>query len=550
MRVLLVDYFQYSSAVAQSPVMPMGLLSLAEVLKADGHQPQIISFNELFQTGEITVSKEPERDFAAMVRYLLAKKPDVVGFATVCSSFHNALLLSRYIKELAGNVKVMMGGPHASALPERILTAFPWIDLICVGEAEGSIAGIINGLATGRLDDACGVVYRRGDIVVRNKEAALIEDLDTLPQPDYTRIPYFHKLKEITIETGRGCPYGCIYCSTSAYWQRRFRTKSAERICAEINAGIKMYPGQKPVFSFIHDNFTTNYDFTVKLCEQLKKLDITWTCNARIDTLDEPLIRIMAEAGCRGILIGLETGSPRMQKCLHKNLDLARLDFVTDTMIHYNIQPIASFIFGFPGETEEDLGLTLAVMQSLLKKGVPTKFFALCVLAGTKIFEDNQEQLVLRNYFSNVNQFANNGLPRELVVENREIFSHYYTLNGSLADRHFLLDKFINFIVINFYYLFPETFAMLLAVFQGSLFALYQDFLTVQGKQMEECFMTTEAAKGAPMAEGFWKYMLTLLTDYVHEKAWQDPRFKMIAHRLGTEKTWLARYFKQSGVRS
>lgn len=547
MRVLLIDFFQYGSAVAQSPMIPIGLLSLAAVLKQSGHEPEIISFNYLFQTRTIKISMDPDRDYAEMARFLVDKQPSVVGFATVSSSFHNALILSRHVKELDSSIKVIMGGPHASVVAERILTSFPWVDAICAGEAENSIVAVVEGVSGSGLECAAGAVFRCGSEIVRNPQATLITDLDTLPYHDYSLLPYFKDLKEIAFESGRGCPYGCIYCSTSAYWQRSFRVKSPERVCAEIRAILALFPERKPSINFFHDNFTTNRSQTIALCEQLKQLDITWTCNARIDTIDVQLIRTLAEAGCKGVLIGLETGSPRMQKYLHKNLDLSVLDEITDALLVNNIRPVASFIFGFPAEAEEDLAMTLATMTSLLKKGVPTKFFSLCPLVGTKIYDDNKDKLVLRDYYSNVNQFASCGLSQSLIIEHPDIFSHYYTLNGTLADSHFLLDKFVNFIVINFYFLFGATFARLMDVFDGSLFSFYQDFIFCKGERLAECFNNKECVKGTPMADGFWKYMLALLTEYVADRALTDYRFKLIAHELGTEKEWLANYFKSGG---
>ena len=84
-------------------------------------------------------------------------------------------------------------------------------------------------------------------------------------------------------------------------------------------------------------------------------------------------------------------------------------------------------------------------------------------------------------------------------------------------------------------------------VFDGSLFSFYQDFIFCKGERLAECFNNKECVKGTPMADGFWKYMLALLTEYVADRALTDYRFKLIAHELGTEKEWLANYFKSGG---
>jgi len=309
-------------------IIPIGLLSLATILKEKDYDVEILDLNYLFLDKIINYDKDPMQNFETMAWYITGKNPDVVGFTTTCSSFHNILFLSRLIKNINNKIKIILGGPQSSTIAEKILQNYDWIDLICTGEGENKILDIVKGLQDNDLTSVAGIVYRNNHRILRNPERDLIKDLDSLPLLNYNLIPYPHKW-EIAMEISRGCPYNCIFCSSSDFWKHKFRRKSVERICKEI-LSAKNYSRKKQIhIVFTDDNFTTDYKFTMKLCKELQKFDIKWNCDARLDTLDEKLIKEMALAGCKIILIGLESASPRIQKYINKNLENSCLIIIT-----------------------------------------------------------------------------------------------------------------------------------------------------------------------------------------------------------------------------
>lgn len=548
MKTLFVDTFEYLKAMNKYPAAPAGLLNLTAIMQENGHEAEIINFNYLFLNRMLPYAADSRDKFRVMAEYLIAKKPDIIGFTSVCSLFHNALYLAKVIKELDKTIIILFGGPHVSGFPANILERYSWVDAVCVGEAETTIAAIAEGMIAGELSGVAGVVYRHGGKVVENPPPPLIEDLDNLPLIDYTQIPSFADIREIPLETGRGCPYRCIYCSTSGFWQRKFRVKSIERICREIDSCQRALGGKKVFYNFVHDNFTTNYEFTAKLCQRLKEFGIDWGCGARVDTLDEPLISLMAEAGCRSVLIGLETASPAMQSYIRKDLDLEKFLHLVDVLTEHKITVIVSFIYGFPPETEEDLKATLRMVSCLLAKGVYSHLHSLGVLYGTPLYDMYQDKLILGEYYSDLADTANLAVCMDWIRADKEIFSQFYSLPDTLASRYSMLDKFVNLIYIKLYALFPATLAALLRSFDDDLLAFYHDFIRADTGFAD--FIESGEYNAAAVEDGFvsersplGRKLIGFLTEYINEKSFCDFAYKLICQRFCAEKETAASRF-------
>lgn len=551
MKILLVDNFEYINSVYKNPTIPVGLLNLATILHDVGYEVEIVNFNYLLFRGVIPYHEDSHQKFEHMADYLLSKTADLIGFSTVCGSIHNAIFLSRIVKEKNPNLKIIFGGPQASSVPEKILKEFGWIDLICVGEGENNIVEIVRGLENGNVSNVPGIVYRSGENIIRTRDTELVQDLDTLPMPNYRLIPSFHEIKDIIVETGRGCPYRCTYCSTADFWKHRFRLKSVERIVREIT-GIKEALEKERIYvNFIHDNLTTDRRFIQKLCTALEALQIDWGCNARLDTIDEALIGQMARAGCQGVLMGIETGSARMQKLIRKNLDLNRLRPILDCLLGHGIKPVVSFMYGFPGETEEDLRLTLKLVDSIFKKGVYCHMHSLGLLTGTQMYHEYKDRLALKDFFSNITDISNYDICKALICEHPEIFPHFYILEGSLVAQYPMLDIFLNFIFSRLYGFFPETFNLVLETLDHQLLDFYKDFVkNTQGAFMD-FFRNMEHTKiihknGTLMKKSEQsEYIIDFLTIYINTKSLNDMNFRMIRHTFCTEKERAAHSYKK-----
>lgn len=313
--ILFINSIQLSWGFAISPI---GTMSLTSVLRSKNYRVGIVDFNLLWEQKRLEKHSRVEDNMEEMCDYILNLHPTIVAFSTMSSSHHVAIALSQRLKEKNSIIKIIFGGPQASLVALPTMEAYPFIDLIAIGEGEGNIVEITDALLNNKsLSNIKGIIYRNQGMLHIKEGKNLIGDLDELPMIDYSSMD-LEREKLISLDIGRGCPYQCIYCCTKTFWKQKYRLKSVDRIIQEIEYIMERY--KKKSFIFQHDLFTLDKKKVEQFCNTLieRKLSISWACSARVDTLNEKLIQLMHQAGCKKIFLGIETGSARMQKVLKK----------------------------------------------------------------------------------------------------------------------------------------------------------------------------------------------------------------------------------------
>lgn len=327
-------------------------------------------------------------------------------FYTRCDVYHIDLKLAQMIKARWKDIYVVCGGPQSDITSEETMHEIPFVDFICCGEGEKTICQFFASLLHNEPDLTIpGLVHRTEGGVCKNPRPKLIEDLDELPIRDYSLIQHAGKTAQrrerFPVEVGRGCPFGCTFCSTNSFWGRKYRLKSPERIYQEIKVIHERFGITK--YSFTHDMFTLNRKKVIETCSLLKTLDfpIDWGGSSRVDCLDKELIDVMVDAGMTGLFLGIETGSPRMQKLINKNLNLDNTVEIVRYMKEKNLFVKASFIYGFPEETEEDISLTIDLMAKLIDLHCVVIPHLCAFFAGTELSNRYSSELVPVDYYSN-----------------------------------------------------------------------------------------------------------------------------------------------------
>ena len=374
---------------------PLGLGYLMATLKKEGHR--IFFSDEYLKPSNIL-----DTDF------LTRQRIDYVGIYsnTICYdstlSMLEKLQHKRERKDWTG--RIMIGGPHSSVGYKEIPE---FVDHIIIGEGEITVPKILNGEEKDRI------VY-----------GEQVTDMDALPMPaweEFIHRPYdwHHSWHDVyplyTFNTSRGCPFHCTFCSVKAVWGKTYRNMSAERIIHDIEQMIKYY-GAKGVY-FREDHFTLNKKRTVEFCELLlkKNLKIDWFCETRVDHLDDyDYQKLMADAGCRVYYIGVESGSPRMLEFYKKGETREQFINAFEIARKVGVKTYASFIRGFPTETEEDARLTDEI-QNIIKPD----FIGNCVYLGIPgsdlydfvrennlyEYEDNKHILYPKGFMKNVKKY-------------------------------------------------------------------------------------------------------------------------------------------------
>ena len=198
-------------------------------------------------------------------------------------------------------------------------------------------------------------------------------------------------------------------------------------------------------FDLIHDMFTVDRRRVLAFCDAMiaSGEDFTWACSARTDCVDEPLLELMARAGCVGIFFGIETGSSRMQTVIDKYLDISRAKEIIDAAEKLGIGSTVSLITGFPEETREDLEQTVCMlMHSARCSHSDPQLNLLAPLPATPIYLKYKEQLTLEILCSDVSHQGarQNEEDIELIRQHPEIFPSFYLVPAPNLDRSFLLE--------------------------------------------------------------------------------------------------------------
>jgi Radical SAM superfamily len=271
----------------------------------------------------------------------------------------------------------------------------------------------------------------------------VIKDLDALPSAAYHLTGELRGAYRAALEMGRGCPFACSFCSTNDFFRRNFRLRSPERILRDMRALAATYGLSD--FDLIHDMFTVDRRRVVAFCEAMIAAGdkFTWSCSARTDCVDEPLLELMARAGCHGLFFGIETGSTRMQTIIDKHLDPRRAVEIIDAAEKLGIGTTVSLITGFPEETAEDLRQTVCILMHAARcPHSDPQLNLLAPLAETPLHLKYKDQLTLETLCSDVSHQGEQQNERDvaLIRQFPEIFSNFYLLPTPNLDRSLLLE--------------------------------------------------------------------------------------------------------------
>jgi len=349
-----------------------------------------------FEVGVVDLGIEAE-PYEVLEKTIAETKPSFVGITSPTPLFFEVAEISRRAKEKLGDkVKVIYGGPHATALPEESLEKST-MDVIVIGEGEETIVEICQGKS---LKDIRGICYKEENRIICNPPRPLIGNLDSLPFPalDLYDLKRYKSSKLVSgkspvssIETSRGCPRNCSFCNKNISG-RVFRTKSPERVIEEfkyfLNLGIKG-------FRVIDDQFAANIDRAKRICEMILKenLHFSWilASGIRVDgDYDLEFFKLLKKTGCRDVGIGFESGDQKSLDSIDKGITLEQSMNCMKLIKKAGLETVGFFMLGLPTDTEESLKKTIKFAIKLspdLAKATITIPFP-----GTRLFEQYEKE--------------------------------------------------------------------------------------------------------------------------------------------------------------
>lgn len=341
-----------------------------------------------------------KNDLRDMVR---REQPDFVVLDSTTPSVYSDIECARFCKEVS-DCKVVMVGPHVSALPEETLsTAAGAVDAACIGEYDETVLDVVRNYPN--LDAVPGIAYMGPDGPIRTGPRPLIQDLDRLPFPAWHHLDllkYFDGSKlypYIDIFSGRGCPHRCIFCLWPQVMHgNKVRLRSPEKVVDEIEHDIELCPDvlKGGEFFFEDDTFTLVKSNAVAICEEIlrRNLKIVFSVNARTDTADEEMFRMLKRAGCRELLVGFESGDDEVLAKMGKRETVADANRFMELAHRTGLDVHGCFVFGLPGENEQSIRRTIDLA---LNMGLHTVQFSAAVpFPGTRYFDYCKEEGLLK----------------------------------------------------------------------------------------------------------------------------------------------------------
>lgn len=376
------------------------------LLEPKGERLHVFSRYELPRLGNIILATLM-RDRGYEVRaYFLSRseilsqdlQADLIAISAITPTVTVAYALADHFR--ARGIPVVMGGPHVTFLPEEGLQH---ADYCVMGEGEIPFPHLVEALNRGEpLQSVPGLAWKKDGQVVLNPPAAAVEDLDALPFCDFSLLdtggrrlggPIGRAM--VPIQTSRGCPFNCTFCSVTCMFGRRYRHRSTQNVLAEL----ERYNPRKHYLFFYDDNFAANRRKTKELLEQMieRRLGFNWVTQVRTDVAkDGEMLDLMKRAGCQVLFIGFESVDPIALKEMKKSQTREEVEHSIREIHRRRIHIHGMFVFGFDADTPATARST--VDFAIRKKIDTSQFMILTPLPGTELFETLKKQNRILDY--------------------------------------------------------------------------------------------------------------------------------------------------------
>ena len=371
MKVLLISA---NTETIGMPTLPLGLASVAAATQKAGHDVMMVDLMA-------------EKDGASILKGAVEGfRPDLIGMSVRNiddQNMGNPRFLLDPVKDMVtycrrlSRATIVLGGAGYSIFPESTL-AFLGADVGIQGEGETAFPKLIERIERGADISRVPGLYLRGQGLQCKRIFA--KDLDLLPLPQADLLPLPSQKDEfwMPIQTRRGCPLNCSYCSTSEIEARTLRRRSPDRAVEWIaqwrKAGIRQ-------FYFVDNTFNLPASYAKEICCKLidRDLDIKWWSILYPKGMDKELIAYLAKAGCEQVSIGFESGCEGILKSLNKRFTLKEVRQISEMLSEYGIRQMGFLLLGSPGETRESVEESLLFADSL-------KLDTLKVTAGVRLY--------------------------------------------------------------------------------------------------------------------------------------------------------------------
>lgn len=411
---------------------PLGLLYIASSLEHAGFH---VELKDLTLAENHAVLDEPLR------------RADVVAMSSSTSLFGRALSTLEYVRRLTPDIPAIIGGPHATACPEDAIEK--GFDYGVIGEGETTIVELLSALSKGsNPHDIPGLISKRSGKIIRAQGREFIADVDSIPLPARHLLDfksYFNKgMIHIGMMISRGCPYRCSFCKPmqDMLFGKKTRSRGPASVVMEMKDAIKTI-GER-LFLFRDDTVGALPREWFEEFRDLRKIEgidnIRWSCQMRVDQVDEETIQLMKECGCVGIAFGVESGSQKVLDYYRKSIAVEDTIKAFDICHEYGIGTHAFIMMGAPVEDRGDLEQTIRLVKRIRPESISVSITT--PAPGTELYNSTKEMGLINDNGYDDADYLLNQEPMKLVHLTRDdlAWAHEEILN--LVPKTFHLRHF------------------------------------------------------------------------------------------------------------
>jgi len=363
MKILLTHgYFleeDPKEQIIMRPYPPLGILYISSYLEEHGYA------NEVFDS---TFS-----NIGTLKEYILNEQPSIIGIYTNLMTKLNVLRIISFVKTTPSlqHIKIVLGGPEVRNHKEKFLEY--GADVIVFGEGEETMMELVQGFSSSgpELHNIRGIAFKDGNTVVVTPERVLIKDINRLSFPNRKKInlqlyldvwKQKHGISMINVNTMRGCPYSCKWCSRAVYGAS-YRRRNPKLVVDEIQWLKENY--RFDMIWFVDDVFTINHKWLREFVQEIteRKIIMPYEIITRSDRVNEDVLQLLRDSGCVRVWVGAESGSQKVIDAMDRRVQVEQVREIINKIKIFGMEAGTFIMLGYPGENETDIKETLAHLK-------------------------------------------------------------------------------------------------------------------------------------------------------------------------------------------
>lgn len=350
---------RYLSTKECGYIMPMGILYVSSALK----------MSDVAHVFTVNLNHCHDDDETVLQRIIAENHIDIVGSGGISGQFIEIYPLFELIRKINPELTIIIGGGMVTSDPITTMKAFnSLVDYGVIGEGEITVPELISAIHhCSPMENVKGIIYRNGEGWMTTDSRIDIDDLDSIPIPDYTSFDYDKylatngetedgvKYSPVAIIGGRSCKYNCTFCFHPT--GSRYRQRSLDSIFLEIDFLLQRY--EINYIALREELFASDISRVLEFCERMKMYPVVWSIQLRVDSVSREMVDALKRSNCRYVFLGIESADNRILKSMRKQITIEQVEYALDLMISAGLDTRSTIILGDMVETVESAQRTI-----------------------------------------------------------------------------------------------------------------------------------------------------------------------------------------------